>query len=641
MKKLLLIIFMIMPAMPFLLYGNQHFSWTSDTGNNATVAILLSTEITINGSALQPGDEIGVFTPDGLCVGGIVWEGENNQPLTVWGNDPMTPDVKDGIDVGETMYFRVWLHQENAEHTIVSVEYESGSGVYEVDGLYVVSSMTAVPEPDVPELLSPENNAYGIAPEVSFEWNSAGWADSYVIQVASGNSFNTIIAEEELEETETVIGFEFGATYYWRVRAVNIAGSSGWSGIRTFTTEEDLDLMEIQLQAGWNMISSNINPEVTDIAELFNEVDDPDLFIKNNAGTAYWPAVEIYDLTEWNFYEGYQVYVSQQHAMSWYGDKIDPASTPVYLSEGWNIIPYFLDTAVPVTDALQSVEDKIVVVKDIGGNVYWPEYEVNTLGAMQPGQGYQVYLSADAELTYPAATEKIVASDLAHRPVVNISTQQSHYNPEFTNTGSNAVLLVQCPEFHNDDEIGVWTSSGRLAGNGVVRNGRAVITIWGNNAATPDVIDGAVEDEELHLTIWSHTWDEERNLTVHSLKNLLESNKPDETLVFRENGLFVATVDQPSQVGQDAVPVDYSLAQNYPNPFNPSTQIQFSLQDGEHVRLTVYSLTGEKIAVLLDDQRPAGKYTINFDATGLSSGIYFYRLDAGTFNATRRMVVVR
>ena len=714
----------------------QHFSWTKNTGNNATVGVLLSTEITVNGENIQPGDEIGVFTPEGLCVGGLVWSGESNQALTAWGNNMMT-DEKDGLNVGDTMYYRIWRQQDNTEHEVVIWEYESGSYEYEVNGVYVLSSLIAIPEPEAPSLQSPEDNADGLDPEVTFEWSASSWADSYVFQVASDNSFGTIVDEQELTATGTVVELDYSTTYYWRVLAVNLAGSSEWSAVRSFTTIVDLpatpvlvspsnnavdvgtspelswqnangaetytlqvstvsdfsstvvdvsslegtsytvqelenettyfwrvravntggdgnwsdvwgfttevgiSTVDLTLDAGWNMISSNVHPGVTDIEVLFDDVDDPELFIKNASGVSYWPSYDIYDLTDWNIYEGYEVFVSAQHIFSIDGIKVDPASTPVELSEGWNIIPYFPDTPVPVTSALQSIEEHILVVKDIDGNVYWPEFEVNTLGDMLPGQGYQIYLSSNAELTYPAVTAKLAVSGDGVQSVTDDNIQPARYIPDHRNTGTNAVLLVRTPTLRNNDEVGVWTASGHLVGSGVVNNGRAVITVWGNNVATQDVIDGAVEDEELHLTVWSHTNGLEQELECQSIKNVLEPHRQDKTLTFKTDGLYVASVLRLGEEDHTSVPANYTLAQNYPNPFNPSTQIRFSIPGESHVRLTVYSLVGQKVALLMDETLSAGTYTIDFDATGLSSGVYFYRLDAGFYHETRRMVLAR
>jgi len=85
----------------------------------------------------------------------------------------------------------------------------------------------------------------------------------------------------------------------------------------------------------------------------------------------------------------------------------------------------------------------------------------------------------------------------------------------------------------------------------------------------------------------------------------------------------------------------YNLMQNYPNPFNPTTRISFQLPTRELVNLKVFDITGREVAVLVNDVKEAGEYSIEFNAASLPSGMYFYRIDAGSFNQIRKMMLVK
>ncbi len=85
----------------------------------------------------------------------------------------------------------------------------------------------------------------------------------------------------------------------------------------------------------------------------------------------------------------------------------------------------------------------------------------------------------------------------------------------------------------------------------------------------------------------------------------------------------------------------YSLAQNYPNPFNPSTSIQFSIPKTEFVTLEIYNLLGQIVTTLVNERQEAGMHTVKFNGSGLASGIYFYRIEAGEFSQVRKMVLIR
>jgi hypothetical protein len=89
------------------------------------------------------------------------------------------------------------------------------------------------------------------------------------------------------------------------------------------------------------------------------------------------------------------------------------------------------------------------------------------------------------------------------------------------------------------------------------------------------------------------------------------------------------------------VPAHFALEQNYPNPFNPSTQIRFMLSTRSSVTLTVYDALGRSIKTLVNQRLDAGEYISTFDATGLSSGVYYYVLRTGSSVESRKMVLIR
>jgi hypothetical protein len=88
-------------------------------------------------------------------------------------------------------------------------------------------------------------------------------------------------------------------------------------------------------------------------------------------------------------------------------------------------------------------------------------------------------------------------------------------------------------------------------------------------------------------------------------------------------------------------PIEYNLSQNYPNPFNPSTTIKFSLPEKRNVNLVVYNILGEEIATLLNEVKEAGIYTIEFNASELNSGIYFYKMETDGFTKVRKLNLLK
>ncbi len=91
----------------------------------------------------------------------------------------------------------------------------------------------------------------------------------------------------------------------------------------------------------------------------------------------------------------------------------------------------------------------------------------------------------------------------------------------------------------------------------------------------------------------------------------------------------------------DELPLIYSLEQNYPNPFNPSTTIRYAIPEASKVKITIYDILGRQVRTLVNDVQNTGVYNISFDAAALSSGVYIYRLQAGDFFESKRMILIK
>lgn len=112
------------------------------------------------------------------------------------------------------------------------------------------------------------------------------------------------------------------------------------------------------------------------------------------------------------------------------------------------------------------------------------------------------------------------------------------------------------------------------------------------------------------------------------------------------HGYSIATVkfvQSPTQIDPVSVnaPESIRLEQNYPNPFNPVTRLEFGISKLGFVSLKVYDILGKEVKALVNEIRPAGTYSVSFDGSNLSSGVYYYRLESGRFTEVKRMVLLK
>jgi hypothetical protein len=104
---------------------------------------------------------------------------------------------------------------------------------------------------------------------------------------------------------------------------------------------------------------------------------------------------------------------------------------------------------------------------------------------------------------------------------------------------------------------------------------------------------------------------------------------------------FDGTFTYMDEIGISLIPVNAKLLANYPNPFNPSTLISYQLLFASQVTLKVYNVLGKEIVTLVNEEKPAGTYEVEFNAEGLPSGVYFYKLQAGDFIEAKKMLLLK
>jgi ligand-binding sensor domain-containing protein len=109
--------------------------------------------------------------------------------------------------------------------------------------------------------------------------------------------------------------------------------------------------------------------------------------------------------------------------------------------------------------------------------------------------------------------------------------------------------------------------------------------------------------------------------------------------VFNEGG--IVSIEDNKTTSKIIIPNNYMLIQNFPNPFNPTTKIKYELPITNYVDLSIYNLLGQKVATLISQKQEAGPHYIEWDASRFASGVYYYRIEAGNFVQTRKMIYLK
>ncbi|MEO8211501.1 MAG: Omp28-related outer membrane protein [bacterium] len=245
----------------------------------------------------------------------------------------------------------------------------------------------------------------------------------------------------------------------------------------------------------------------------------------------------------------------------------------------------------------------------------------------------------------------VVLQTLFEPSGVNISITNKSYDAQ-TRTLTANVAITSNMELSGDFYVNyVLTESNLIypqTGNGSCPGSSTYI----HDHVVKNMINGDL-GELIHSGIWTSGSEITRNINyvIPISPQVAEVNNCDLNIFVYKQGSNISTnynIQQAMRTpvsgttgisNQSSVPGNYSLTQNYPNPFNPTTNFSFSIPKSGNVSLKFYDILGNEVETYVDGLLNAGTYSVEFDGTNLSSGIYFYRLNAGNFSETKRMIL--
>jgi ligand-binding sensor domain-containing protein len=289
-------------------------------------------------------------------------------------------------------------------------------------------------------------------------------------------------------------------------------------------------------------------------------------------------------------------------------------SNNIWVGTYYSGVAKFDGTNWTVYDTLNSVlPDNECLALAIGGNNIW----IGSWGLVKfDGTNWTVYNTSNSGLPY----DRVYA--LSIDGIGNLwigtyggglakfdGTNWTVYNTSNSDLPSNIILSLAIDG--SNIWIGTWWGLAKFDGTNW-----SVYNPW--NSGMPDnwVYALAIDDDD---NIWIGTW----------LGGLA---------VYREGGVIL-NIEQESHIKR--LPSAFSLSQNFPNPFNPTTTIKYQIPELSFVTLKVFDVLGNEITKLINKEKLSGNYEVEFDATGLPSGIYFYRLQTENFIETKKMILLK
>ena len=531
------------------------------TDANHIILIPGDANLTFENNPLSMGSYIGVFYTNQydelICGGYVIWEGETTS-IAAWGSET---GLDNGFENGEEFIWGIWdvntgeVQYGNAEY-IFNPPSLTSQGNYTAYGLSGIESITT-PAPIWSYNITAGNHIIALSNLDIYiddealeygDWMGVFYTDDYGNLACGGMTMWTgeniaMAAWGDDLYTDEKDGFAVGDEFIWKIwnysdgdefqtnatyhteiynedLATNPYVMNGWmtmpqtayfsinglSAAESFSTYLN---QTIEILDGWGIISTYLTPENPNLASVFSSITDDEnlIIVKNQFGEVYWPEYNLNSIGDLSVGEGYQIKVNNADELLVSGT-LSSNDTPITLSN-WSILGYLhresantADMMAPLTGDFNPSTNgypnsELIIMKDEEGLVYWPEYNLNSIGDMLPGKGYQVKTTNDIIFVYPALESGRFSFD-------NYMDFASLKYPKPINTGNNMILAIPDDIWLDKpsvgDEIIILDQDGLIVGNDRYREEVSVITIWGDDETTI-VKDGLQIGEEFSIKL--------------------------------------------------------------------------------------------------------------------------------------------
>ncbi len=513
-----------------------------------------------------------------------------------------------------------------------------------------------------PAPVSPSNGSTGMLTYPILSWNAVSGATFYQLQVSIDTTFSTVLFQNrDLRTTSLEVSpLSEGTTYYWRVRAGDANDSSAWSStwsFKTFTYPSSISV-SMQFTFGTSLDSTNYQ-----IIGLPGDIDTliGSLVIgrQGKDWDAYWDNGD-----SLNYYLGYdssQTFDFKPGRAFWILSKNpfqisqNVAAVPldtndsylIALHGGWNLISDPFDKNV-TWSSVQAVNGTSQPIWAFSNGSY------SQPSAMVPYEGYYFYNNvglSHLRIPYVYSPGVVSASSLAGVMDGNITVALKENTGGI---GSITVGLREACEVPPD----IFAPPGNFERASIFIVDSTISSAWKD--LVQDLRDsiragqtfdfrvinktGKKLDLDFHvgsgLSGYQICLVDNDLLQSYNLKETDHVSIPPYDKVTRYS-ILIGSNSFIDRRLSELVPQGFVLYQNYPNPFNPVTVIRFEIPFTERVMVTVYDILGRRVETLMDSKLSPGYYEVQFNGNRYASGVYFYRISAGTFSQVKKMVLLK
>jgi glucose/arabinose dehydrogenase len=647
---------------------------------------------------VSPEDEATDVSVDPVLSWEAVEQGAGYR-VQVSGDAGFTSLVVDEASLEETEFGVSGLDYETTYFWRVLASNDAGDGDWSEVWSFTTEEEPLSP-PGVVALISPEDGAVDVAVDPVLSWEAVAQGTGYRVQVSGDAGFTSLIVDEAgLEETEfEVSGLDFETTYFWRVMAINDAGDGEWSQVWSFVTEEEPlvpVVSSLELRVEGDVITIEWEAEAAAQLDFFRIYRGPD--------PQELSEVAVRDASERSFSESSQTGSTVFYAVSAVsnsGSETELSEPVSFFTDEAEIIAEWRMISIPIQVEELTAEGAILygfngvyrseeVLKP--GRGYWAKSSGNTglqiplsgaglvsevmelrrgwnlvgslaagilvseiedpgsilttapvyefdgtmyreADVLMPGAGYWIYAGNDGvvELRLKAGkadtgkSREPLAAEITGRLTFRYLDYHAELRLSDVPLSADEKYRYLMPPVAPGPSLDVRTADGFR----VVDQQFERISL--QSPGYPVTIEAEMEPGQQGAMYRLSGRDENGTVVEFDLK-------PGRIITLNEE----LTDLQLERLTPEELVTTTRLDPGYPNPFNPSTNIRYRLADASDVQLVVFDLSGRRIVTLVNEVQQAGSYTVQFDASGLASGIYLVTLRADGLLRTQKVTLVK